>query len=482
MIELLQITNDPEVATRCDAIGGIRIFVDLEHMGKAERQAGRNTYISSHQMGDVGRIKTQITNSRLMVRVNPLHSDTQNEVDAVFAQGLAQGIGRAQGPASDLIMLPMFRHAQTLREFSQIVAGRCPIVALLETEEALNSINEWIDTPGLQEVYVGLNDLHISLGMRFMFEPLANGIVDQVAAVTTRQGLRFGFGGMARMVEGLLAGRDVLAEHLRLGSQAVILSRTFHRPDGVTAFEEQIHTLREAEAHLGLRTQTQIEADQKFIAARILSIASGFTRPSPPVLDRTLTAQNPYCMGRMKRGLDIFASSMALIGLSPLLLLTALGVATESGLPVLLKQIRHGLDGRKFGMFKFRSMVKNAADIGLHYTQTNDPRITRVGRFIRRTSLDELPQLVNVLRGDMSLIGPRPDVPEQRCLYTDAEWMQRCKVRPGITGLAQVVNRSQGSESERLVLDLRYQSEASLWFDLKILWWTVGRLSGKGAN
>ncbi|MEI8155474.1 MAG: sugar transferase, partial [Burkholderiales bacterium] len=311
---------------------------------------------------------------------------------------------------------------------------------------------------------------------------LALGMVDRVASITKRQGLRFGFGGMARMVEGLLAGRDVLAEHLRLGSQAVILSRTFHRPDDETTFEEQIHTLREAEAHLALRTQKQIEADQKFIAARIVSIASGFARPSPPVLDPTSIAQNPYCMGRMKRGLDIFASSMALIGLSPLLLLTALAVAAESGPPVLLRQIRHGLDGRKFGMFKFRSMVKNAADIGLYYTQTNDPRITRVGRFIRRTSLDELPQLVNVLRGDMSLIGPRPDVPEQRCLYTNAEWLQRCRVRPGITGLAQVVNRSQGSESERLVLDLRYQSEASLWFDLKILWWTVGRLSGKGSN
>jgi lipopolysaccharide/colanic/teichoic acid biosynthesis glycosyltransferase len=482
MLELLQITNDPAIALRCDAIGGIRLFVDLEHLGKAERQAGRNTYISNHQISDVGRVKAQLVRSRLMVRVNPLHQGTQSEVDAVFAQGLGQGSGRASGAAADLLMLPMFTSTETLHSFSEIVAGRCPIVALLETAGALASIDDWIATPGLAEVYVGLNDLHISLGMRFMFEPLASGIVDQVATITKQHGLRFGFGGMARLVEGLLAGRDVLAEHLRVGSQAVILSRTFHRQDTDTTFEEQIQALREAEVHMALRTQQQIEADKKFIAARIVSIASGIARPAPHASVALSSIHNPYCLGRTKRLLDMVVSSVALVAVMPLMLATALAVALESGLPVLLNQTRHGLGGRKFGMLKFRSMVKNAADLGLYYTQPRDPRITRVGRFIRRTSLDELPQLLNVLHGDMSLIGPRPDVPEQRCLYTDAEWQQRCAVRPGVTGLAQVLNRSQGSESERLVLDLRYQTQASLWFDLKILWWTVGRLSGKGSN
>lgn len=482
MLELLQITNDPAMARRCDAVGGIRIFVDLEHIGKAERQAGRNTYISNHQISDVGRVKAQLVHSRMMVRVNPLHEGTQNEVDAVFAQGLGQSSGYDKGAMVDLLMLPMFTTPQELRKFSEIVAGRCPIVALLETAQALATIDDWIDTPGLAEVYVGLNDLHISLGMRFMFEPLAVGIVDQVAALTLRRGLRFGFGGMARLVEGLLAGRDVLAEHLRLGSQAVILSRTFHRTDNETTFDEQIQALRDAETHLALRTPRQTEADQKFIAARILSIASGVARPPQPTLEPRTVANNSYCMGGTKRLLDIVVSLFALIGLAPLMLATALAVAIESGFPVLLSQTRHGLGGRKFGMLKFRSMAKNASSLGPYFTHDNDPRITRVGRFIRRTSLDELPQLINVLRGDMSLVGPRPDVPEQRCLYTDAEWGQRCCVRPGITGLAQVINRSQGSESERLVLDLRYQCEASLWFDLKILWWTLGRLSGQGAN
>lgn len=176
------------------------------------------------------------------------------------------------------------------------------------------------------------------------------------------------------------------------------------------------------------------------------------------------------------------ASALLLVLLSPLLLGAAVCIALESGFPVLFRQTRLGLHGREFGMFKFRSMVKNAAAIGPYFTADHDPRITRVGRFIRRTSIDELPQLLNVLAGDMSLVGPRPDVPAQRGLYTDADWAQRCSVRPGITGLAQALLRSEGSEAQRLALDLRYSREASVWLDLKIMWWTLGRLSGKGAN
>ena len=184
----------------------------------------------------------------------------------------------------------------------------------------------------------------------------------------------------------------------------------------------------------------------------------------------------------MKRAMDIVLSLVALCALSPLLLAAALTIAVETGLPVLFRQTRVGLNGREFGMFKFRSMVKNAASIGPYFTTDNDPRITRVGRFIRRTSIDELPQLINVLRGDMSLVGPRPDVPAQRSLYSEADWAQRCSVRPGITGLAQALYRSDSTEVQRLEADLRYTREASLWLDLKICWWTLRRLGGQGAN
>ena len=180
--------------------------------------------------------------------------------------------------------------------------------------------------------------------------------------------------------------------------------------------------------------------------------------------------------------MDIVLAMAALLALAPLLLGAALAIALETGLPVLFRQTRVGLNGREFGMYKFRSMVKNAAQVGPYFTTDNDPRITRVGRFVRRTSIDELPQLINVLKGEMSLVGPRPDVPAQRSLYTPVDWAQRCSVRPGITGLAQALYRSDSTEVQRLDADLRYTREASLWVDLKICWWTLRRLGGQGAN
>lgn len=184
----------------------------------------------------------------------------------------------------------------------------------------------------------------------------------------------------------------------------------------------------------------------------------------------------------MKRLLDVALALVALLLLSPLLVLTGICIAFESGLPVLFRQTRVGRGGREFGMFKFRSMVKNAAAIGPYFTADKDPRITRVGRFIRRTSIDELPQLINVLKGDMSLVGPRPDVPAQRSLYTEKDWALRCSVRPGITGLAQALYRSSSTEAQRLEADLRYARDHTLWLDARIIWWTLGRLGGQGAN
>ncbi len=263
MLELIQITNDVEFARRCDDMGGFRLWVDLERMGKAERQAGRNTFISVHALGDVRRIKSVLRRSQLMVRLNPLHEGTTVEVDAVIGEG------------ADLLMLPMFRTPAELGKFMEIVQGRVPVVPLLETADALACLDGWIGTPGLGQVYVGLNDLHISLGHRFMFQPLALGLVDRVADAARALRLPFGFGGIARMDEGQLPGRDVLAEHLRLGSHCVILSRTFHRAGEGGSFEEEIASLRSAEAQLSLRTPVQIEQDRVRIHGVIERIASG---------------------------------------------------------------------------------------------------------------------------------------------------------------------------------------------------------------
>jgi lipopolysaccharide/colanic/teichoic acid biosynthesis glycosyltransferase len=184
----------------------------------------------------------------------------------------------------------------------------------------------------------------------------------------------------------------------------------------------------------------------------------------------------------MKRLMDVTLSLLALLALCPLLLATALAIWLESGWPILFRQVRVGQGGREFAMYKFRSMVKDAEARGPYFTAGDDPRITRTGRIIRRTSIDELPQIFNVLKGDMSLVGPRPDVPAQRALYTDADWTQRCRVRPGLTGLAQALMRSEGTQEQRLAFDLRYTHAVSLRMDFKIMWWTLRRLSGKGSN
>ena len=184
----------------------------------------------------------------------------------------------------------------------------------------------------------------------------------------------------------------------------------------------------------------------------------------------------------MKRLLDASVSLFALLLLSPLLALAGAAIALESGRPVLFRQMRVGRHGLEFGMLKFRSMVKDAEALGSYQTATDDPRITRVGRVLRRTSIDELPQLWNVLKGEMSLVGPRPDVPAQRALYRQADWEERCSVRPGLTGLAQARLRSVATPQERLALDLEYVRRHDLWLDLRILGGTLGRLSGKGGN
>lgn len=267
MLDFLQITNDPDFARRCDAMAGMRLFVDLEKNGKAERQKGHDTFISTHHLEDVGRVKAVLTRSRLMVRLNPYQADNPGaikaEVDAVLAEG------------ADLLMLPMFTDAAQVRAFSSIVAGRAPIVLLLETAGALDSMQEWLNTPGIYEVFIGLNDLHLSLGNHFMFEPLLQGHVDRVASAARSHGLRFGFGGIARVNEGNLPGRDVLGEHLRLGSQAVILSRTFKRLDGTRSFEESVQQLRTAETELSQRTEAAIEGDRLRVANLIGDLAGG---------------------------------------------------------------------------------------------------------------------------------------------------------------------------------------------------------------
>lgn len=183
----------------------------------------------------------------------------------------------------------------------------------------------------------------------------------------------------------------------------------------------------------------------------------------------------------MKRLFDIAVSSLLVLIFMPLMIAVAIAVRLESPGPVIYRQTRVGLNLRHFRIIKFRSMVAGADLIGGHSTSPGDTRVTRVGRFIRRTSLDELPQIFNVLQGDMSLVGPRPDVPMQETLYTSEDWIRRHRVRPGITGPAQATVRSTAKPGERLRLDLEYVDTASLYGDLLILAKTVKQVLTRGS-
>ena len=184
----------------------------------------------------------------------------------------------------------------------------------------------------------------------------------------------------------------------------------------------------------------------------------------------------------MKRLFDLAIALPALLLLALPMALVALAVWVDSGRPVLFGQTRVGLGGRPFRVLKFRSMVVDAERLGPQRTAQADARITRVGRVLRRTSLDELPQLINVVRGDMSLVGPRPDVPAQQVDYNPADWALRCSVRPGITGLAQALYRSRATPAQRREADLDYVRHHGLLRDLRILALTAGQLFKRSGN
>lgn len=184
-----------------------------------------------------------------------------------------------------------------------------------------------------------------------------------------------------------------------------------------------------------------------------------------------------------KRITDIVLSSIGLLLLSPILIIVAIAIKIDSRGPIIFKQDRVGKDGKIFSMYKFRSMVVNAEELkqqlqsqnemsGPMFKIKNDPRITKIGRFIRKTSIDELPQLLNVIKGDMSLVGPRPPLPSEVAEYSDYD-KQRLYVTPGCTGLWQATERNEVGFNEMVQLDIQYIQRASFMFDLWIIWKTV---------
>lgn len=174
-------------------------------------------------------------------------------------------------------------------------------------------------------------------------------------------------------------------------------------------------------------------------------------------------------------------SALALLMLLPVFIVIPLLIRRDGG-PALFRQTRVGLHGKPFSIYKFRSMVVDSEQLGGHSTLANDPRITKIGHFVRKTSIDELPQLLNVLKGDMSLVGPRPNVPGQRSEYTKEQWELRNSVLPGITGLAQATLRSGATWQQRYDLDATYVRSNSFSLDLKIVFLTFRQVFTRGGN
>ncbi|MBP3819466.1 MAG: aldolase [Butyrivibrio sp.] len=214
MLKLMYITNSPDIARIAEHYGVDRIWIDLETLGKEERQPG-NTVKSNHTIDDIRKVKPVLNNSELLVRVNPWNENSEEEIEAVIEAG------------ADIIMLPMWRDTDTVRKFLQTINGRCKTTLLLETKDAENCLDEVLKQGGFDEIHIGLNDLHIEYGMTFMFELLANGVVDRIIDKIKKYDLPYGFGGVGKIGDGLLKADNIVAEHYRLGSTRVILSRAF---------------------------------------------------------------------------------------------------------------------------------------------------------------------------------------------------------------------------------------------------------------
>jgi 2-keto-3-deoxy-L-rhamnonate aldolase RhmA len=269
-MDYLFITDHPDIARFMDECGVGRIFIDLETLGKRERQFGRDTYISGHTLKAIAPVKAAVRHARVLVRVNPFHDGSAAEVEACLGEG------------ADLLMLPMFHEAAEVEAFCRLVRGRVPVIPLVETGGALASAVAIAQIEGVSELFVGLNDLHIDLKMAFLFQPLAEGLIDPVAAVCHRVGKPFGFGGIARLGEGMLDPELILGEHVRLGSRWVILSRTFHRR--ATTLEAlqssgdikgELAKLRAAVERLQRRTPAEVLADRKRLCDQVALLAAG---------------------------------------------------------------------------------------------------------------------------------------------------------------------------------------------------------------
>lgn len=222
-LKLMILASDPRFAVEAQDAGIDRVFYDLEYIGKEARQRGRNTVKSFNNIDDIPKIREVLDKSELLVRINPIHAYSKSEVEKVIEYG------------ADIVMLPMVIDHHDVEHFIELVDGRAKVCIMIETAAAMARLDKILAVTGVDEIFIGLNDLHISMGLTFMFELLSDGIVEYIADKCNKAGVPFGFGGIARIGEGDLPSDNILGEHYRLGSTSVILSRTFKGVIGVDA-------------------------------------------------------------------------------------------------------------------------------------------------------------------------------------------------------------------------------------------------------
>lgn len=247
-LKLMYITNRTDIAKIAEDAGVDRIFVDLEYIGKNLRQGGMDTVQNRHTPSDAANIKKILTKAQLLVRVNPIHNSS-NEYNSTEEE-----INEVVNAGADIIMLPYFKTADDVSRFIKAVDGRAKTMLLFESAASVENIDSILALDGIDEVYIGLNDLSLDYGRKFLFSILADGTVEKITKKFKEKNLLFGFGGMATLDSGALPGKKVLPEHYALGSTCVILSRAFCNTNIIqdldeikSIFENGVKKIREYE-------------------------------------------------------------------------------------------------------------------------------------------------------------------------------------------------------------------------------------------
>lgn len=273
-LKLMYITNNPDVALIAEASGVDRIFVDMEYIGKTLRQGGMDTVQSHHTLDDINRVSKVLTKAELLVRINPIHDASSKYISS------KEEIDKAIEYGAQILMLPYFKTAREVQQFIALVDGRAQTMPLLETPEAVNIIDDILKIDGIDEIFIGLNDLSLGYGKKFMFELLSDGTVENLIEKFKRVHLPFGFGGLASLDGGLLPGRMVLKEHYRLGSGSVILSRSFCNVNKIlelsdirNIFETGVKAIRSYE--LGITESSELERNKLEVCEIIKKIVEG---------------------------------------------------------------------------------------------------------------------------------------------------------------------------------------------------------------